>query len=108
MAGIITVSPYIGIRPTELKTISVIHAEREMAGDDDGPVVDLCRLLELIESLQQSELQVSYQYYKNSIFSITLTMLCLRLNFLIYLIKMCVLFIVIHVLHACVLFTFPK
>ena len=51
MAGIITVSPYIGIRPTELKTISIIQAEREMAGDDDGSVVGLCRLLELIEAL---------------------------------------------------------
>jgi len=49
MAGIITVSPYIGIRPTELKTISIIQAEREMAGDDD--CVGLCRLLELIEAL---------------------------------------------------------
>jgi hypothetical protein len=51
MAGIITVSPYTGIRPTELITMSVNQAEREMAGDDDGPVVGLCRLLELIEAL---------------------------------------------------------
>ena len=50
MAGIITVSPYIGISPTELITKSVIQAEREMAGEDDGAVVGLCRLLELIEA----------------------------------------------------------
>ena len=41
---------YTGIRPTELITMRVIQAEREMAGDDDGPV-GLYRLLELIEAL---------------------------------------------------------
>jgi len=54
MAGIITVSPYIGIRPTELITISVIQADLEMVAgeDDDGAVVGLGRSsLGFIESL---------------------------------------------------------
>ena len=40
MAGIITVSPYIGIRPTELTTISVIQAERQIAAND---AAEICR-----------------------------------------------------------------
>ena len=54
MAGIITVSPYIGIRPTELITISVIQAHLEMVAgeDDDGAIVGLGRSsLGFIESL---------------------------------------------------------
>jgi hypothetical protein len=58
MAGIITVSPYIGIRPTELITISVIQAELEMVAgdddddDDDGAIMGLGRSsLGFIESL---------------------------------------------------------
>lgn len=47
MAGIITVSPYIGIRTTELITISVIQSELEMAAgeeeDDGGAIVGLGR-----------------------------------------------------------------
>ena len=62
MAGIITVSPYIGIRPTELITTSVIQAEREMAGEDDGAVVGLCRLLELIEDLTPFVLVLNISY----------------------------------------------
>jgi hypothetical protein len=46
MAGIITVSPYIGIRPTELITMSVIQAELEMVAgeeeeEEDGAIVGL-------------------------------------------------------------------
>jgi hypothetical protein len=46
MAGIITVSPCIGIRPTELITMSVIQAELEMVAgeeeeEDDGAIVGL-------------------------------------------------------------------
>jgi len=62
MAGIITVSPYIGIRPTELITKSVIQAEREMAGEDDGAVVGLCRLLELIEAVAPFALVLNISY----------------------------------------------
>ncbi|MDQ6865851.1 MAG: hypothetical protein M3044_18740 [Thermoproteota archaeon] len=62
MAGIITVSPYIGIRPTELITKSVIQAEREMAGEDDGAVVVLCRLLELIEAVAPFALVLNISY----------------------------------------------
>ena len=54
MAGIITVSPYIGIRPTELITIRVIQAELEMVAgeDDDGAIVGLGRSsLGFVESL---------------------------------------------------------
>ena len=55
MADIITVSPYIGIRPTELITISVIQADLEMVAgedDDDGAIVGLGRSsLGFIESL---------------------------------------------------------
>ena len=51
MAGTITVSPYIGIRQTELIITSVSQAEREMAGYDDDAVVGLRRSLELIEAL---------------------------------------------------------
>jgi uncharacterized protein YggT (Ycf19 family) len=62
MAGIITVSPYIGIRPTELITTSVIQAEPEMAGEADGAVVGLCRLLELIEALTPFVLVLNISY----------------------------------------------
>jgi hypothetical protein len=56
MAGIITVSPYIGIRPTELITIRVIQAELEMVAgeddDDDDAIVGLGRSsLGFVESL---------------------------------------------------------
>lgn len=51
MAGTITVSPYIGIRQTELIITSVSQAEREMAGYDDDAVVGLRRSLEPTEAL---------------------------------------------------------
>ena len=67
MAGIITVSPYIGIRPTELITISVIQADLEMvAGEEeddvDGAIVGLGRSsLGFIESLAPFSYHIQLQ-----------------------------------------------
>ena len=66
MAGIITVSPYIGIRPTELITISVIQADLEMVAgeeeDDDGAIVGLDRSsLGFIESLAPFSYHIQLQ-----------------------------------------------
>jgi hypothetical protein len=46
MAGVSRVSPYIGTRPTELTTISVIQAERGTVGNQAA--VGLRRSLGLI------------------------------------------------------------
>jgi len=67
MAGIITVSPYIGIRLTELITTSVIQADLEMVAgeeeeDDDGAIVGLDRSsLGFIESLAPFSYHIQLQ-----------------------------------------------